>query len=53
MIMATHSVPISPLNQVSVLLRMMLARLRLPVSLRLLTWPAAIRSRTSAEVRPG
>ncbi len=51
-IMATHRVPIRALNQVRVLVRMMLARLRLPVSRTLLTWPAATRARTSWLVKP-
>jgi hypothetical protein len=50
--MTTHSVPIRALNQVRVLLRRMLARLRLPLSRTSLTCPAATRVRTSAVVRP-
>ena len=52
-IIATHNVPISALNGVSVLLRMMLLRLRLPVSRTSFTLPDATRARTSSLVRPG
>ncbi len=52
MIISTHSVPSSPLNQVKVLARTMSARLRLRGSGALFVNPAATRSATCCCVRP-